>query len=232
MKKITCFCLVGVLLGASAFAQELKPTTPEVSDYIPLLKSAGYEAFTYDISSLKDETYTFTLEVREYVNGELVPAPPQRMVNEIENRMMISDFSEESQERIRAEGLACDPEKGIYKLYTKMSIGFAPAAADSLKQLVLSFDGAMRHGKRLTLKPVFAPGYDGRYIYDIRPFKREAFQTDGFTPLLLMGSYWYDERVKAFRFCGENEFSADLQSETLKLVPHYYVIGVVIKKVS
>ena len=41
MKKIACICLAGALLGASAFAQELKPVTPDYSDYVPLLKAAG-----------------------------------------------------------------------------------------------------------------------------------------------------------------------------------------------
>ncbi|MBR7026190.1 MAG: DUF5041 domain-containing protein [Bacteroidales bacterium] len=56
-------------------------------------------------------------------------------------------------------------------------------------------------------------------------------RTDGFTPLLLFGSYWYDEQNKVVRFCGENSFPSDMSSPTLKLIPHYYVIGIyVIKK--
>ena len=51
MKKIACICLVAALLGASAFAQEVKPIAPESSDYLPLLQAAGYEVFAYDISS-------------------------------------------------------------------------------------------------------------------------------------------------------------------------------------
>ena len=230
MKKIACICLVAALLGASAFAQELKPVTPEFSDYLPLLKASGYELFTYDISSLKDDTYTFVLEIREYVNGELVPPSERRIVNPITNRTMISVFPEDQQEKIKAEGDAYDLEKGIYSLHTKMSIGFVPQAVDSLKQLAFCFDDMKRQGRALHLKPVSAPGSSERYIYETRPFKLEAFQLGEFTPLILLGSFWYDERYGIFRFCGEREFSADLQSETLKLVPHYFVIGVRISK--
>lgn len=229
MKKIACICLVAALLGASAFAQEVKPIAPESSDYLPLLQAAGYEVFAYDISSLKDETYSFTVEIQEYANGELVAPEKRGFTFSFTNRDMLSEFPEDQQEKIKAEGRAYDLEKGIYKLYTKMTLGFIPAS-ESEKSVALFFDGSMRYGKKLKLKEANQPGYEGRYMYDVRPVKVEALQLGAFIPLAVVGSYWYDERVGAFRFCGENEFPADLQSETLKLVPHYYVFGVKITK--
>lgn len=227
MKKITCLFLVGALLGASAFAQELKPTNPEASDFLPLLKLAGYEAFTFDISSLADETYYFTPEVREYVNGELVsPASNRGMSLAIENRTMLSVFTEEQQKAITD---AYDPEKGIYKLHTKMSVGVIPLS-DSVKQLALFFDGMMRYAKRIYLKEATAPGYEGRYLYSVKPVKVEELRLGTFIPLALVGASWFDERVGAYRFCVEKVFPADLQSESLKYVPHFFVMGVVVTK--
>lgn len=227
MKKIACICLVGTLLGVSAFAQELKPVAPELSDYVPLLKAAGYEVFTYDISSLKDETYTFAVEVQEFVNGERVLPATNRAFNlTVTNRTMMSEFTEEQQKTIKE---AYDLEKGIYSLFTKMSVGVVPLG-DSVKQLVLLFDGQMRYGKRLKLKEATAPGYEGRYLYNVRPVKVETLQLGTFIPLVVVGSDWFDERIGAYRFCGENVFPADLQTETLKLVPHYYVMGVTVTK--
>lgn len=225
MKKIACICLAGALLGASAFAQELKSIAPESSDYLPLLKAAGYKVFAYDISSLGDKTYSFSVEFQEYVNGELVPEDNDGFTVSFTNRTMLSVFTEEQQEEIKAEGSAYDLEKGIYKLSTKMTVGVIPTSV-SEKYVALFFNGEMRYGKRLKLKEATQPGYEGRYIYDERPVKVEAFQPGAFIPLVVVGSYWFDERVGAYRFCGENVFPADLQSETLKLVPHYYVIGV------
>ena len=230
MKKIASICLAGTLLGMSAFAQEVKPIAPESSDYLPLLKAAGYEVYAYDISSLKDETYFFSVEIQEYVNGELVvPDEELGFTFSFTNRDMLSNFPEDQQEKIKAEGRAYDVEKGIYRLYTKMTVGFVPTS-ESEKSVALFFDGSMRYGTKLKLKEAAQPGYEGRYMYDVRPVKVEAFQPGTFIPLAVVGSYWFDERVGAFRFCGENEFPADLQSETLKLVPHYFVVGVRITK--
>ena len=110
-----------------------------------------------------------------------------------------------------------------------MTVGIIPSE-DSVKQIAVFFDGEMRVGRRLKLKEATAPGYEGRYLYKVRPVEVGAFQPGEFIPLVVVGSCWYDERVGAYRFCGENVFPADLKSETLKLVPHYYVIGVRISK--
>ena len=189
MKRPLIAILTGLLLCMNVSAQELKKATADFSDYISLLKKSGYEIYSFDISSLKDETYLISFMVKEYSNGELVKDKNKGGAFLISNRDMIEDFPEESQKRILSEGTAYDTEKGIY-----------------------------------------APGYEGRYMYDIRPFQLGNIQIGGFTPLLLFGSYWYDEQKQVVRFCGENAFSPDMASPTLKLIPHYYVIGVYVMK--
>ena len=39
-------------------------------------------------------------------------------------------------------------------------------------------------------------------------------------------SAWLDEKPNIIRFCGDKEILADMSSEILKYLPHYYVIGV------
>ena len=34
-----------------------------------ILNAKGYEAYTYDISALKEDTYRLKFEIREYVSG-------------------------------------------------------------------------------------------------------------------------------------------------------------------
>ena len=222
--------LSGLLLCMGANAQELRRMEPEFSDYIPLLKAAGYEMFTFDISSLKDETYTIAFVTREYSKGELVSdSSRDGFTRTIANRKMISDFPEASQKRILDEGRAYDPEKGIYTLGEKISIGFYPAA-DSVKKAMLSVENMGSWGSTLRLQPLDAPGFEGQYHYDFRPFKVDTIRLGEFVPLLMVGSFWYDERFHIIRFCGEKELPADMSSEMLKMLPHYFLIGIVVNK--
>lgn len=229
MKRPLIAILTGLLFCVNVNAQELRTATTDFSDYISLLNKSGYEIYSFDISSLKDETYLISFMVKEYSNGELVQDKNKGGMFLISNRDMIEDFPEESQKRIQSEGTAYDLEKGIYSLSEKLSIGFCPAI-DSLRKVNMSVVNMGEMARNLAMKPLSAPGYEGRYLYDIRPFQLGNIQIGGFTPLLLFGSYWYDEQKRVVRFCGENAFSSDMSSPTLKLIPHYYVIGVYVMK--
>ena len=229
MKRTLIAILTGLLLCVNVNAQELRTATTDFSDYISLLNKSGYEIYSFDISSLKDETYLISFMVKEYSNGELVQEKNKGGMFLISNRDMIEDFPEASQKRIRQEGTAYDLEKGIYSLSEKLSIGFCPAI-DSLRKVNMSVVNMGEMARNLAMKPLSAPGYEARYVYDIRPFQLGSIQIGGFTPLLLFGSYWYDEQKRVVRFCGENEFSSDMSSPTLRLIPHYYVIGVYVMK--
>ena len=116
------------------------------------------------------------------------------------NRIMISGFPEEQQKEILANNSASDAENGIYRLAKKINVGLIPSA-DSLKRLDIT-------------------------IENVANFIVDTIEIGGFTPLVLIGSYWYDSEAKLARFCGEEEFDKDLSSDTLKKVPHYYVFGI------
>ena len=88
--------------------------------------------------------------------------------------------------------------------------------------------GALK--KSLALKPqTVSPGKE-EYMYDYFPFKVDKIQLGEFIPLVMLGSYWFDEEAGFFRFCGEDELEADLSSKILSLVPHYYVFGMSVTK--
>ena len=229
MKHFVSFLFVFTALFQHVSAQEIKQTTPDYNDYIPRLKTAGYEVFTYDISSLKDDTYSLTLIIREYVNGELVSdSESNGRPATFMNRRMMEDIPEASRDKVTKE-FAYDYEKGIVSLSEKITIGFSPAA-DSLKQMLVSLESMGSTSRGLALKPLDDQNNKNRYAYDIRPFKLEALQLGEFTPLLLVGSFWYDERYGIFRFCGEREMPADMSSPSIPMIPHYYVVGVKVRK--
>ena len=231
MKHFLFFVLSCTIFSFSVNAQELKRTEADWSDYIPLLNAAGYEVFTFDISSLKDETYDIEFIVREYEKGTLVEDPSASALPRfiLKSRRMLSDFPEEYWNEIIAEGPIYDLDKGILTLGEKISIGFSPAA-DSLKTMMMTVEniGAVR--KPLPLKSqTVSPGKE-EYMYDYFPFNVDNFQLGEFTPLVMLGSYWFDEETGYFRFCGESELNADMSSKILSSIPHYYVIGMIVTK--
>lgn len=231
MKHFFLLILTGTIFSLGVHAQELKRTEPDFSDYIPLLNAAGYEVFTFDISSLKDETYNIEFIFQEYSKGVLVENQSEEASLRyiFRNRRMLSDFPEEYHQEIIAEGPIYDLEKGICTLGEKISIGFSPSA-DSLKSVSMTVDniGAIR--KLLPMKAQnTAPGkYE--YMYDYRPFKVSEIQLGAYIPLVMFGSYWYDEQYDLFRFCGESELDPDLSSKMLASIPHYYVLGMTVTK--
>lgn len=85
----------------------------------------------------------------------------------------------------------------------------------------------------LSMKPVTDPNTGKSfYFYCTRIFKPTDIKKGDFIPLVLFGSYWFDERVGVFRFCGENELSSDLSDNITKNIPFFYLIGVQIEPSS
>ena len=195
--------LAGLLACAHVGAQELKRVEPEFSDFLPLLKLQGYEMYSFDVSSLQGGSYDISFSVKEYEKGTFIKNAPFSLLF--------------PSERIRS--------------YKKVNIGFSPAA-DSLKNVTFIVGEAGLAMETLALKPLEGIEQNGRYrikyAYDIRPFEVGDLQPGVFTPLLLLGSYWFDSG--GYRFCGEEEFPADMSSRTLPLLPHYYVIGMTVIK--
>ena len=190
--------LAGMLACANVGAQEMKRLEPELSDFLPLLKRAGYEAFPFDISSLNGESYDILFTTKEYEKGEFKRDVPPSILF--------------PSERIPS--------------YDKITIGFSPAV-DSVRIATLSI-GGVSSLRKLVLRPVDGPVMSGRYLYETRPFEVGTLQPDVFIPLLLIGSFWFDSG--GYRFCGEAEFPADMSSKTFEHLPHYYVIGITLKK--
>ena len=82
-----------------------------------------------------------------------------------------------------------------------------------------------------TLKPI--PGAPQTvYRYEKVPYQPCSFQRDTFIPLVLYGSFWWDEDAKAWRFCGTEELTDEKAktSNFFKDSPHYYIIGAIFHK--
>ena len=184
------------LLGTvSIAAQELK----RVEYKAPLLKSEDEDAFSFEITSLKMDTYKILFEVKEYGKEDLAG----RVVASVES--------------VKRNKLS------------EITIVFPPAA-DSMKTVTFFVNNAEIATRSLALHPLEGPRQRFTYYYKLRPFKVGAFRPGVFTPLVLAGSFWFDEQAGVYRFCTEREFPADMSSASLKYIPHYYVIGITITK--
>ena len=229
MKKIQLLMMV-MLMAVSAFSQTIKPNKDCIEDYLPLLQASGYKAYSFDISEFLNDTYEITLKFNEYVDSlglvDTFGMP-------VHNRKMLSAFSEEIQQRILKEGRAADPEKGIYSQSDKIIIGFCPTNTDSLQALYLEVKERQVIKWPLKLKGLVNPSNNQlEYHYTSRPFKMDKFEEGKFIPLVLFGSYWIDKEYGSLRFCGDNEMDPDMSTVQMKYSPHYFVIGVEIRKVK
>lgn len=196
MKRIALIFFACILYTCAAHAQELK----RVEHKTPLLRTEGEEVFSFEISSLKENTYKIVFEVKEYAKGALAGSVVSSVAFVKKNKMS---------EMISIE---------------------ASPVADSLKTVSLSINNVRQLSRDLALKPLEGLGSRIQYHYDARPFRVGAVQLGAFTPLVLLGSFWFDEREGGYRFCGEKEFPADMSSVSLEKIPHYYVIGITITK--
>ena len=99
MKKLNfIFMLLTLSVIMPGSAQSLKPQEAKMDDYLPLLQASGYQIYSFDISEFLNDTYYFTVKIKEYVNREEVKSDQGDSM--FPNRMMIAEFPEESQKRI------------------------------------------------------------------------------------------------------------------------------------
>ena len=200
MKRITFVLVLLSAISLASRAQEVKPIESSIEDYIALLNQNGYQAYSFDISPMKDATYQVNFEVREYVADNLEPVSIQPYGRWLKNRTMVKDFfwrelSEEEVADIKAASV--DYENGVYSRSEKITVGFLPCENDSTKVGRIFLDNQGNFGFSLKLKPINHYGaYDNQVIYQYRtlPFKPSAFEEGKFIPLAAYTSFWFDAK--------------------------------------
>ena len=228
MKQIIISFLV-LLSSANGWAQNyvVKQQKAIVDDYIALMNFARYEAFSFDVSSLIDSTRVFEIIFREFERDSMVT---EQSFFSTENRKMLSVFDETDQKKIHDEGSAFDEAKGIYKVAQKLIVGFLPIENDSTERVFLNIENMARGAYCLHLKPaVNTKTVETLLEYNCVPYKITEFEFNKFIPLVMYGSFWYDEEYDFFRFCGEQEIDPNEGASMQKYMPHYYIVGMVVR---
>jgi hypothetical protein len=112
----------------------------------------------------------------------------------------------------------------------RMTIGFCPTDSDSMKriQICIFDDNAedyIEYSRPFRLRPI---AQTGKYYYETLLFDMDNVE-EGFVPLVLFGSGWWDAEANGQMFCRLGD-SIGLSSASLKSIPHYYVIGINVKR--
>ncbi|MDE6697498.1 MAG: DUF5041 domain-containing protein [Muribaculaceae bacterium] len=224
-----CMCGCMSLFGQSDNAKVLKQIKPSADDYITLLNSSGYEAFSFDISSLTDAQYYISFKIKEYKDGQEIKDDILGGYLTFKNMTLLSEFPDDVQKNIKPEEMA-DPNRGIYSMGEKIMVGFTPVVNDSIRPILIEVENMASSSPRLKMFPQYEnnDSVNGNkyFQYLARPFKTGEITTGKFLPLVLFGSMWYDKDFGIHRFCGENEIDPDMSSKILKYIPHYYIVGI------
>ena len=73
-KKLLITALLA-LVAMTDWAQEIKMNETTINDYIPMLNQKGYQAYSFDVNTIKGKNVTFN--VREFVDGKEVEDSPR-----------------------------------------------------------------------------------------------------------------------------------------------------------
>lgn len=226
IKAIVLVCMMTISVAMSS-AAEIKPQKATFDDYIPLLESAGYHVYSFDIKSMTDRQYNMTFSIREYEGDSLVNKNILFFPVSTKNMTLLSDFSEEDQAKIRQKEMY-DSSRKIHSCAEKIVVG-TYAKNDSTTKLIIDVDNMMKFDWDLNLKPQVNPTIgENQYLYLPKPFKTGDIKLDEFIPLVFYGSFWYDPDFNVFRFCGDYELNPDMSNQLIKDVPHSYVVGLTI----
>ena len=128
-----------------------------------------------------------------------------------------------------ASAIADDEENDIFRLATRLKIGFTPVDMDMGQRVLFEVTGKELMGgarRLLMLRDCRVDKSHRKLDYIIRPFKVNGFEKGKFVPLVLYAAPWWDENYEIYRFCGDTEIPSDMSSDILKHSPHYFVIGV------
>ena len=185
------------LVALTGWAQEIKMNETTINDYIPMLNAKGYQAYSFDVSSIKGKNVTFN--VREFVNGKEVEDSP---------RLLFPYYFQANGDKL-VYGFLPSENDSTALCYFNWENTLRSAVSLKLRQIFWESEN----------KYV--------YSYVSRPFELTMpLEADTVIPLVCYCSFWYDAEYKVTRCCGDNFIKPDLSSDILKYVPHYYVLGI------
>lgn len=198
---------------------------PQLSDIHEVLKVLNINMYRFDLSKYLNEVYNVRLYVDEYENGKRTKEVGSlRLGRNIESLNKVPEKERDNFRKIKnvPEG------KNEWDNIKELSL-YISKPNDSTAMFTTNIPDVFKISKRVQLHPV---GDKKLYLYDPRPFKfNPANRTDSINiPLVMYGSWWFDAKSNVIRMCGEKEIDPEMKAEILGKVPHYFVVGLELKK--
>jgi hypothetical protein len=173
MSKKTIITMMLAFFALAGWAQEIKMNETTINDYIPMLKAKGYQAYSFDVSTIKGRNVEFYF--KEFVNGKEVEDSP---------RLLFPYYFEARGEKFVCGFLPSETDS-LALCYFKWENTLQSSWSLKLKQLYWESEN----------KYV--------YSYRSDPFEPTSpLEKETFIPLVYYSSFWYDAEDKVTRCCG------------------------------
>lgn len=178
-------------------------------DLIDALSFAGIDIISLDLGKV-DRNYAFKVIIEEYTGKD----------NLISSNIAISQFTEyrkptkDGKWEIKYIDSLRLISKVINNSFDKIFLMFTTEKFSAYRELNLDEDYQRKH-------------------YWVR-FAKSDFKIGEKIPLLFYGSEWDDiiDGKKVPRFCSKMEVSTDLDDETIKFIPHFFIISYLIEDIK
>ncbi len=225
--KRTTLCIIAMLLTMTAMAQKpaVKEAEISIEDIKTVLEAKEIFLHSFDMTEFNDGVYSIIPFVEEYENGKLNEESLIRVGLGM-NKTDVRKFGERADEWRETYGMK--RRQNVHTLMNKAGIYLYPVS-DSTIKVTFNMENIGSFGAPLHKKAYGkGPQADSHARYSHRPFKLVPKEHAEIIrlPLVMVGSFWYDERYDVYRFCGEKEIDPELTSEILKNCPHYFIIGI------
>ncbi len=223
------FVILSLLSVICTSAQNITTTDLDTKDLQNVIAmSLNIEMQKYDLSEYLSDRYNVILYIDEYTRtpdslikkriNKLFMGPNRQFIEDATDREYFktkNHFNKESNELTSIETITLS----------------AQIESDTTAKLSFSIMPNGFGGSLLLDVITLDESYEKSPQYSSRPFKfKSDTNSNQETPLLLSGSFYYDKKHDVMRFCGEMEIDPELKAEIVDNIPHFYIIGVILKE--
>ena len=225
--KIKLLCIIAMLCSMTAIAQKpaVKEAEISIEDIKTVLEANEIFLYSFDMTEYNEEVYSIIPFVEEYENGVLNEKSLVRASLGM-NKTDVRKF--DARADMWRERYGMKRHQNIHTLLNKVGIYLYPVS-DSVTKLTFNVENLGSFGIPINKKKYGkGPQAENHARYSHRPFKLVPQEHAEIIhiPLVMVGTFWYDERKSVYRFCGETEIDPERTNDILKNCPHYFIIGI------
>ncbi len=228
MKRIMlCLSILTMVSYQTSAQKQAGRKDISADDILCALEMSGTFLYSFCFDSFNDEVYEISPFIEEYIDGKKIDDKIKFSFGK--SKVDVRQFGDKADSWREFYGMA--PNDSIYTKLTDIGV-YVKHDKGSTAKLCLNIKNIGKIDSELKKRPATKGPDKRKFInYNHRPFRMIPQEGDDMhIPLVLYGSCWYDKRHDIYRFCGDKEISPDMSSEILKNIPHYFIIGIDLRK--